>query len=258
MRRRACVACVSLLLYSVVTSLICLPRSFALLIIDSAMALYRTDFQGRGELSERQGQLGQCVLRHLPFACSLVSAGNSYALCGCGSRSRFMRQLQRMAEEFGIAVVCTNQVRGPTALQPPLCASTKANEPVRLTLHCRLAIVRTICRWSPTLRAGLSQRTRSSRSAATSWRTRRRRASRCASSAVRTACAKWSTRRRSPSPRPSSRSARTASRTPRTSREGREGSCFVSRAAERSSAQRAALRSPPIRDEARSLFSAAV
>lgn len=67
---------------------------FALLIIDSAMALYRTDYQGRGELSERQGQLGQ-----------------------------FMRQLQRMAEEFGIAVVCTNQVvanpeGGPFAKDP--------------------------------------------------------------------------------------------------------------------------------------------
>ena len=34
---------------------------FALLIVDSAMALYRTDFQGRGELSERQTKLGQCV-----------------------------------------------------------------------------------------------------------------------------------------------------------------------------------------------------
>lgn len=67
---------------------------FALLIVDSAMALYRTDFQGRGELSERQTKLGQ-----------------------------FMRQLQRMASEFGIAVVVTNQVvanpeGGPFAKDP--------------------------------------------------------------------------------------------------------------------------------------------
>ena len=54
---------------------------FVLLIIDSATALYRTDYSGRGELSERQMQLAQ-----------------------------FLRQLQRMAEEFGLAVVLTNQV----------------------------------------------------------------------------------------------------------------------------------------------------
>jgi RecA/RadA recombinase len=54
---------------------------YALMIVDSATALYRTDYSGRGELSERQMQLGQ-----------------------------FLRQLTRLAEEFGIAVVITNQV----------------------------------------------------------------------------------------------------------------------------------------------------
>ncbi|GBG89492.1 hypothetical protein CBR_g49283 [Chara braunii] len=54
---------------------------FALLIVDSATALYRTDFAGRGELSARQMHLG-----------------------------RFLRSLQKMADEFGIAVVMTNQV----------------------------------------------------------------------------------------------------------------------------------------------------
>jgi DNA repair protein RAD51 len=54
---------------------------FGLMIIDSATALYRTDYSGRGELSERQMHLGQ-----------------------------FLRQLTRLAEEFGIAVVITNQV----------------------------------------------------------------------------------------------------------------------------------------------------
>jgi DNA repair protein RAD51 len=54
---------------------------FALMIVDSATALYRTDYTGRGELSERQMHLGQ-----------------------------FLRQLTRLAEEFGIAVVITNQV----------------------------------------------------------------------------------------------------------------------------------------------------
>jgi len=54
---------------------------FVLLVVDSATALYRTDYSGRGELSERQMNLAQ-----------------------------FLRQLTRMAEEFGLAIVMTNQV----------------------------------------------------------------------------------------------------------------------------------------------------
>lgn len=54
---------------------------YALLVVDSATALYRTDFSGRGELANRQIHLGL-----------------------------FLRHLQRLADEFGIAVVITNQV----------------------------------------------------------------------------------------------------------------------------------------------------
>ena len=54
---------------------------FAVVVVDSATALYRTDYQGRSELAERQQHLG-----------------------------RFLRALQNMAEEFGVAVVVTNQV----------------------------------------------------------------------------------------------------------------------------------------------------
>ena len=54
---------------------------FALMIVDSATALYRTDYSGRGELANRQMSL-----------------------------AKFLRQLQKMADEFGIAVVITNQV----------------------------------------------------------------------------------------------------------------------------------------------------
>lgn len=54
---------------------------YALIIVDSATALFRTDFTGRGELAERQQRLGQ-----------------------------FLRRLQRLADEFGVAVVITNQV----------------------------------------------------------------------------------------------------------------------------------------------------
>lgn len=54
---------------------------YALLIVDSATSLYRTDFSGRGELSARQMHL-----------------------------ARFLRTLLRLADEFGVAVVISNQV----------------------------------------------------------------------------------------------------------------------------------------------------
>lgn len=38
-------------------------RSYKLLIVDSVMALFRSDFSGRGELSERQ-QVSGCFTGH--------------------------------------------------------------------------------------------------------------------------------------------------------------------------------------------------
>lgn len=54
---------------------------FALLIVDSLTSLYRTDYNGRGELSARQSHL-----------------------------AKYLRMLMRLADEFGVAVVITNQV----------------------------------------------------------------------------------------------------------------------------------------------------
>jgi len=54
---------------------------YAILIVDSATALYRTDYSGRGELSVRQNHLG-----------------------------KFLRNLQRLSDEFGIVVLISNQV----------------------------------------------------------------------------------------------------------------------------------------------------
>lgn len=54
---------------------------FALIVVDSATSLHRTEFLGRGELAARQNSLG-----------------------------RFLRGLQKLADEFGVAVVVTNQV----------------------------------------------------------------------------------------------------------------------------------------------------
>jgi meiotic recombination protein DMC1 len=63
------------------------------LIIDSIIALFRVEFSGRGELSERQQKLGQ----HLSH-------------------------LVRLAEEFNIAVVVINQCMADPGTFPPLCA----------------------------------------------------------------------------------------------------------------------------------------
>jgi DNA repair protein RAD51 len=54
---------------------------YAVLIVDSATALYRTDYSGRGELSTRQMHLAQ-----------------------------FLRGLTKIAEEYNVAVVFSNQV----------------------------------------------------------------------------------------------------------------------------------------------------
>ncbi|CAI2373964.1 unnamed protein product [Moneuplotes crassus] len=61
-------------------ALMCENR-FSVVIVDSATALYRTDYSGRGELSARQMHL-----------------------------AKFLRSLQKLADEFGVAIVITNQV----------------------------------------------------------------------------------------------------------------------------------------------------
>lgn len=57
-------------------------KDFKLLIVDSIMALFRVDFSGRGELSERQQKLAQ-----------------------------MLSKLTKLSEEYNIAVLLTNQVQ---------------------------------------------------------------------------------------------------------------------------------------------------
>lgn len=71
---------------------------FSLLIVDSIMALYRTDYSGRGELSARQSHV-----------------------------AKYMRMLQRLADEFGVAVVITNQV---VATVDQVYGSTETKKPI--------------------------------------------------------------------------------------------------------------------------------
>ncbi|ORD96532.1 RAD51 [Hepatospora eriocheir] len=56
-------------------------NKYSLIIVDSATSLYRTDYNGRGELSARQIHL-----------------------------ARFLRSLLNLADTYGVAVVITNQV----------------------------------------------------------------------------------------------------------------------------------------------------
>ena len=57
------------------------PGIFKLLIVDSVMALFRVDFSGRGELAERQQSLAQ-----------------------------MLSKLQKISEEYNVAVLITNQM----------------------------------------------------------------------------------------------------------------------------------------------------
>nr|XP_027201337.1 meiotic recombination protein DMC1 homolog [Dermatophagoides pteronyssinus] len=74
-----------------------LKEPFSLLIIDSIMSLFRVDFLGRGELSERQQLLG-----------------------------RTLNRLQKLADQFNIAIVYTNHV-----MSDPSGAMTMAVNPVK-------------------------------------------------------------------------------------------------------------------------------
>lgn len=69
---------------------------FRLLIVDSIIALYRTEYVGRGELAERQQRLGQV-----------------------------MAKLKQLAEEFNLAVVLTNQVSADPGQQSAFGPSSK-------------------------------------------------------------------------------------------------------------------------------------
>jgi len=69
------------LLVEAIGHMVSCADKFALVVVDSIMGIFRVDYSGRGELSERQQCLG-----------------------------RVMSKLQKLSEEFNIAVVITNQV----------------------------------------------------------------------------------------------------------------------------------------------------
>ncbi|KAF8821802.1 putative Dna repair protein RAD51 [Cardiosporidium cionae] len=69
---------------------------FALLIVDSATALYRSEYIGRGELASRQTHL-----------------------------CKFLRCLQRLADTYGVAVVISNQVVAKVDAMPSMFSNDK-------------------------------------------------------------------------------------------------------------------------------------
>lgn len=79
-------------------------NEYRLLVIDSIMALYRTDYSGRGELSERQQVLGS-----------------------------FLRRATQMAEEFNLVVLMVG-------LSLPL-SDLKANIGLRQTKSCQTPVL---------------------------------------------------------------------------------------------------------------------
>jgi RecA/RadA recombinase len=51
----------------VVSECLCRPtHRYALVIVDSGTAMFRTDYSGRGELAERQMKLAKCVNASTP------------------------------------------------------------------------------------------------------------------------------------------------------------------------------------------------
>lgn len=72
-----------------------------LIILDSVMALFRVDFSGRGELSERQQRLGQVRLEDRGPRCSRLAHPRAY---------QYLHALHEMAMEYNVAVVMTNQM----------------------------------------------------------------------------------------------------------------------------------------------------
>lgn len=78
-------------------------HSFSLLIVDSIMALYRTDYNGRGELAARQGALGK-------FLRTLLRLADEASCNMLDTLIHGLISLSLSNDQYGVAVVITNQV----------------------------------------------------------------------------------------------------------------------------------------------------
>lgn len=89
---------------------------YRLLVIDSVMGCFRTDYQGRGELSERQQKLGQ----YLDKVKAMAEQFNLAVLLVCHSHSTY---------NYSTDLVQTNQVQSDPGASA-LFASTDGRKPV--------------------------------------------------------------------------------------------------------------------------------
>jgi hypothetical protein len=133
------------------------------MVVDSLTALFRVEYQGRGELADRQQKLGKHmhdvsrrvpdpvtnrfsyagVPRALRHACPLqlartASLRASVLSCSFWSFERNHSQLIKLVEEFNVALLVTNQAQAVRVHQTPRRARRsplrRADEPVRASL----------------------------------------------------------------------------------------------------------------------------
>ena len=64
---------------------------FGLIVVDSSTSLYRTDYSGRGELSERQTHVSECKIFFFEISFDLFDLFSKMA--------KFLRMLHRIADE---------------------------------------------------------------------------------------------------------------------------------------------------------------
>lgn len=64
---------------------------FGLIVVDSSTSLYRTDYSGRGELSERQTHVSGCKIFFFKISFDLFDLFSKMA--------KFLRMLHRIADE---------------------------------------------------------------------------------------------------------------------------------------------------------------
>ncbi|CAD6577416.1 MAG: Meiotic recombination protein dmc1 [Tremellales sp. Tagirdzhanova-0007] len=88
-------------------------RTYKLLIVDSVMNLFRQDYSGRGELSERQQVVSLPVGADDPLIISK-------------KLNQFLSRLQRIAEEFNVAILLTNQVQADPGAAAMFAAASSA------------------------------------------------------------------------------------------------------------------------------------
>lgn len=80
-----------------------LAHRYALLIVDSATALYRTDYSGRGELSARQCHLGRFLRMLLRLADEVQNYFQSNANQYIGSHKQNIRRTESKGKRAAVA-----------------------------------------------------------------------------------------------------------------------------------------------------------